>query len=232
LTITDKWFKIKLCWDENPIIIRKKSIVSWLGRKVKKGKMKQIKKQGGFTLIELMIVIAIIAILATLGVTNFSSALRRARDAKRQSDIVAVQKALETCNNIATGTYVAAWPTGAANNFDGIVKYEMNAGCLNNEIKPAIDTYQYFGFVLNGGATGSVQKFVLCAELENYAGNYQLGDPAGTNYNSSPVNTAATGGTDESAVGVNESNLVTTAVVCDGSNPVNKCNMFCVVNSQ
>lgn len=48
-----------------------------------------------FTLIELLTVIAIIAILATLVITLASTALAKARDAKRLTDIQQVQTALE-----------------------------------------------------------------------------------------------------------------------------------------
>ena len=49
----------------------------------------------GFTLIELMIVVAIIAILATIGLTVYSGVQRGARDSKRQADLQEIQKALE-----------------------------------------------------------------------------------------------------------------------------------------
>lgn len=49
----------------------------------------------GFTLIELMIVVAIIAILSTIGLTVYSGIQRGARDSKRQTDIQELQKALE-----------------------------------------------------------------------------------------------------------------------------------------
>lgn len=49
----------------------------------------------GFTLIELMVVIAIIAILATVGLTIYSAAEKAARDGKRISDIQEIQKGLE-----------------------------------------------------------------------------------------------------------------------------------------
>ena len=59
--------------------------------------MTQIKNkmQAGFTIIELLIVIAIIGILATLVLTNFQGAQARGRDSVRQSDINAVFTKLE-----------------------------------------------------------------------------------------------------------------------------------------
>lgn len=49
----------------------------------------------GFTLVELMVVIAIIAILAIVGITIFTGTQRTARDARRRSDVEAIAKAVE-----------------------------------------------------------------------------------------------------------------------------------------
>lgn len=54
----------------------------------------QIPKKG-FTLIELMVVVAILAILATIGLSSYSTSLRRARDSKRKTHLDQTQKALE-----------------------------------------------------------------------------------------------------------------------------------------
>lgn len=52
------------------------------------------KKQYGFTLVELMVVVAIIAILTMIGVGGYATAMRRGRDARRKSDIQALSQAL------------------------------------------------------------------------------------------------------------------------------------------
>ncbi len=49
----------------------------------------------GFTLVELLVVVAIIGLLSTLAVVALGSARQKARDAKRLSDIKQVQTALE-----------------------------------------------------------------------------------------------------------------------------------------
>lgn len=55
--------------------------------------------QAGFTLAELLIVIVIIGILAGLIGANLMSARVRARDAQRQSDLKAIQTAIELANS-------------------------------------------------------------------------------------------------------------------------------------
>ena len=71
--------------------------------------MTQIKNkmQAGFTIIELLIVIAIIGILATLVLTNFQGAQARGRDTVRNSDINAVFTKMEEYYTNNQNTYPA-----------------------------------------------------------------------------------------------------------------------------
>ena len=57
-------------------------------------KQRFVRKQG-FTLIELMIVIAIIGVLAVMGGANYISSLKRSRDSRRMADLEQVRGALE-----------------------------------------------------------------------------------------------------------------------------------------
>ncbi len=65
--------------------------------------MKKTLLQRGFTLIELIVVIAIIAILTAIVTSNFTSSKAKSRDAKRISDIAQLQLALslyfDRCND-------------------------------------------------------------------------------------------------------------------------------------
>ena len=57
--------------------------------------MVSLKKQKGFTIVELLIVIVIIGILATLVIVTFSGIQQKARDSQRKTDINAVQSHVE-----------------------------------------------------------------------------------------------------------------------------------------
>ena len=71
------------------------------------------KKNSGFTLMELLIVIAILGILATIGLGSFRSSQMKGRDAQRKSDLTQVQKALEMNLNDYQ-SYPASLPAGGS----------------------------------------------------------------------------------------------------------------------
>ncbi|PIZ44528.1 hypothetical protein COY32_06255 [candidate division WWE3 bacterium CG_4_10_14_0_2_um_filter_41_14] len=54
-----------------------------------------LKGNRGFTLIELLVVIVIIGLLAGIGISSFTGAIQRGRDAKRISDITEIGGALK-----------------------------------------------------------------------------------------------------------------------------------------
>lgn len=61
--------------------------------------MKINRKTGGFTIIELLVVIVVIAILVALTLPNLFGLQRRARDDTRKNDLKNVQQSLETFYN-------------------------------------------------------------------------------------------------------------------------------------
>lgn len=66
-----------------------------------------------FTLIEMLVVISIIGILATIVLSNMSGVRERARDVQRKSDISQIQKAMEMYKNAQT---VPAYPVSGITN--------------------------------------------------------------------------------------------------------------------
>ncbi|AHB42022.1 hypothetical protein RAAC3_TM7C00001G0156 [Candidatus Saccharibacteria bacterium RAAC3_TM7_1] len=74
--------------------------------------MSVIKKHTGFTIVELLIVIVVIAVLAAITVVAYNGIQQRARDASMQSDLSNVSKKLELYN-AENGTYPTSWPQAA-----------------------------------------------------------------------------------------------------------------------
>jgi prepilin-type N-terminal cleavage/methylation domain-containing protein len=160
-----------------------------------------IKKRGAFTLIELMVVVAIIAILSSMGVANFSTAIKKARNAVRQTDIKAVSTALETCFNIMTGSYGfrGAFGTSPAGVYSGELNTVIKQGetakantpfkadlsgagdgnrCLQADVIPKLQSYDY---VVNGtfDTTTGREYYIACAKLENVGGVETMGNVTG-----------------------------------------------------
>lgn len=61
----------------------------------------------GFTLIELLVAMTIVMILTVVGIVNYGSAQKNARDAKRKSDVEKVRVALEMYKQDHDGCYPA-----------------------------------------------------------------------------------------------------------------------------
>ena len=72
---------------------------------------RMLRHSGGFTLVELLVVVAIIGMLAGLVVANVGSARSKARDAARQSDLRTLQTAIELAY-ASTGMLPGLSPAG------------------------------------------------------------------------------------------------------------------------
>jgi prepilin-type N-terminal cleavage/methylation domain-containing protein len=70
-------------------------------------KLKTMKKDRGFTIVELLIVIVVIAILAAIVIVAYNGVQNRARDTNNKTDAVSIAKVAEAIN-ADTGSY----PTG------------------------------------------------------------------------------------------------------------------------
>ncbi len=123
----------------------------------------------GFTLIELMVVIAIIAILSGIIMASFSAAKSKSRDGQRISDIAQIQLALagyfNQCNTYpATTTLPSSGTTGTG------CPTGVNLGTFIGKIPTSPSganqtTYAYSTGTSN--ITGLIVDYVLEANLEN-----------------------------------------------------------------
>lgn len=131
-------------------------------------------KNKAFTLVELLIVISILGILATIGLVVFNSAQVRGRDVQRKSDLKQIASALEVYYNDyesypgslngqilgcpSTTSTACAWGTSQIT--DGATLY-LKAVPKD----PTVNFNYYYRSVAVGGVANS--GFQLYAELEN-----------------------------------------------------------------
>lgn len=155
----------------------------------------------GFTLIELMVAVSIVAILAAIGLTSYYNSQKAARDAKRISDIQEVQKALEQYYAINGG-----YPAVAAGS--GSVAVSALTAVSSNSYFPSgtppsdpnkaeVGNYEYTYYSCGGSSVAPLSnatQYIVCAQLVNAGGKGNmsavpgdgcatLGNPAsGNNY--------------------------------------------------
>lgn len=108
---------------------------------------KSLLQRKGFTLIELIVVIAIIAILTAIVTSNFATSKAKARDAKRISDLAQIQLALSLyfdkcneyppalisysagpgCSTVPLSDYIAVIPSDPKNISPYLYIYKTNS---------------------------------------------------------------------------------------------------------
>lgn len=129
--------------------------------------MKFKNSQRGFTIVELMVVVAIIGILSGIIITNLTSSKSKSRDAQRVSDVNQIQLALEQYFD-RCGQYPI--PTGTSN---GQILLTANNGCPSGitfssyiSVIPndPVSKTQY-GYIVNSSALPT--DYILHASLEN-----------------------------------------------------------------
>lgn len=139
-------------------------------------------KQSGFTIVELLIVIVVIAILAMLVITTFSGIQQKARDTKRQTDIKALHSQLEAFYAQNGGGYpvmvdvnTQSWRDTNMKGLDPAALCDPSAASQQNCAlagTPAVAVYGYQVWETDGStactaATGEAcPKYTLTATLE------------------------------------------------------------------
>lgn len=137
----------------------------------------------GFTLVELLVVITIMVILATIGVTVFSSAQGNARDGKRVAEVNAIAKSIETSKDMTvTVPYYKYNATQFSNDFPRGVPTDPNSAlsyCVSiniaSTVPPANATTNASSGCPTGGpgalASATVSGYLPMATATDVRGN-------------------------------------------------------------
>lgn len=150
-------------------------------------KLPAIKSPKGFTLIEIVIAITIVAILSVIGLTSFNAVQGGSRDARRKQELDLLAKTLESSKNHSAGTYTY---TTAQANIDFADKIPTDPNSANGycvatatgTAPPAVATTRTATGCPSGGSTyglfttsigasgglavGTAKSWTLCVNLE------------------------------------------------------------------
>lgn len=117
--------------------------------------MRGVVQQKGFTIVELLIVIVVIAILAAITTVAYNGMQQRARDTDRTSDVMAIQKALELYR-VDNGVYPSVGTDNIGYNVttlaSALVPTYMSA--IPSDPSPSAMNYQYVRGAATSGAYG------------------------------------------------------------------------------
>jgi len=145
----------------------------WLSPTINNQQLTINRKSKGFSLIELLVVITIIGILIAAGTVSYTKAQQKGRDAKRKSDLKAIQQALDQYFS-QNGKY----PTGSTGSIqcnvgtEGTLTWGTSAFTCNSitflQLLPKDPTSQTSSAGYYYTSTGTPpNSYVLSAELEN-----------------------------------------------------------------
>jgi prepilin-type N-terminal cleavage/methylation domain-containing protein len=139
--------------------------------------MKILYGKKGFTLLELLISISIIAVITVIGIVSYSSINRRSRDVKRKSDIEQIKSALEMFRsdnkyypNVGNGSWTSA---------------DNLSSNLADTYMSATPSSSYYFKTKNQQIDGNYYGYCVCACLEEDTcggGNVVLNTCEATDY--------------------------------------------------
>jgi len=135
-------------------------------------------KQKGFTIVELLIVIVVIAILAAISIVAYNGIQQRGRDARRASDIGNIEKAIRRWS-IETGQNFSAMPVGGGSvtaqgwynsNYStaSVKEILVNAGYLTNSVDDPINSKAspFSAYMIVECTSGDNKTRILLANMD------------------------------------------------------------------
>ncbi len=136
--------------------------------------LKDKKRLAGFTLLELLVVMTIIAILAAVGLSNYSRSLSRGRDARRRADLKTLQNALEQYY-LAKGSYPGDSSGSLLRDNSDLLNYFSDG-----QLPTTLEKGSYCDVNQAGGDQSPGRVFTdhywCCEKLEQAKGNANLAD--------------------------------------------------------
>ncbi len=124
------------------------------------------KRDSGFTFIELLVSVTIVAVMMSVAAVAYSNVNQRSRDSKRRADLETIRSALEICR-ANTGTYPASI-TGSITCSDGAVTLTATPA---DPLNSGVHVYSY--------TRSTTTTYTLSAQLELPANPtaYQVTNP-------------------------------------------------------
>jgi len=139
--------------------------------------------RSGFTIVELLIVIVVIAILAAISIVAYNGIQQRARDTSRVSDIAAIEKSLLlygaesgnfTVMSAGSGGDEAGWFDTVYSTYPSVKTVLVSTGYLNNGIidpqnikVSTTSTTGSYAYMISKCTTADDTRRVIMARLEN-----------------------------------------------------------------
>jgi len=137
----------------------------------------------GFTVVELLIVIVVIAILAAISIVAYNGIQKRGRDSNRVSDISAIEKSIRLYGadsgsfaimSAGSGGDEAGWFDSGYSGYPSVKSVLVASGYLSNGIVdpqnskvPTTSTVGSYAYMISKCTTADDKTRVIMARLEN-----------------------------------------------------------------